>query len=106
MGMKWVYNDGGREEAGFKGTTRDCVTRAIAIATEKPYKEIYDLINTFGKNEKPTILWKRGDNGPEKVVKRSGENRKYKAICCRKIIWQDLGEIFHHLVLEDREKIH
>lgn len=50
--MKFVYNDGGRSEAGFKGTTGDCVCRSIAIATEKPYKEIYDLINEFAKSER------------------------------------------------------
>lgn len=45
--MEFVYNDGGRSEAGFKGTTGDCVCRAIAIATQRPYKEIYDLINEY-----------------------------------------------------------
>ncbi len=52
--MKFVYDDGGREAAGFKGETRDCVCRAIAIATatEKPYKEVYDLINEFAKSER------------------------------------------------------
>ena len=39
--MKQVYNDGG------SGTNkkRDCVVRAIAIATEKPYAEVRDAIN-------------------------------------------------------------
>lgn len=50
--MKWVYDDGGRAEAGFKGTARDCVCRAIAIAAEMPYKEVYDLINEYGKRER------------------------------------------------------
>lgn len=50
--MKFVYNDGGRAEAGFKGTTGDCVCRAIAIATERPYREIYDLINEIAKTER------------------------------------------------------
>lgn len=36
--MQFQYNDGGRAEAGFKGTTGDCVCRAIAIATERPYR--------------------------------------------------------------------
>lgn len=49
--MKWVYDDGGRAAAGFKGITGDCVCRAIAIATGKPYKEIYDLINEYGRAE-------------------------------------------------------
>src|SRR3990167_956397 len=50
--MKFQYNDGGRKEAGFQGTTGDCVTRSIAIVTQKPYKEVYDLINELSKSEK------------------------------------------------------
>lgn len=49
--MKFVFNDGGREAAGFKGDTSDCVCRAIAIAAEKPYKEVYDIINELAKTE-------------------------------------------------------
>lgn len=50
--MKWVFDDGGRAEAGFKGDTGDCVCRAIAIATGQPYKDVYDVINEFGKQER------------------------------------------------------
>lgn len=50
--MQFNYNDGGRADAGFKGTTGDCVCRAISIATEKPYREVYDLINQFSKSER------------------------------------------------------
>ena len=42
--MQHVFNDGGRFEAGYKGTTGDCVARSIAIATGKPYQEIYDAL--------------------------------------------------------------
>lgn len=59
--MKFVYNDGGREAAGFKGSTGDCVCRAIAIATERPYKEIYDLINEYGKAERPNRKTRKGN---------------------------------------------
>lgn len=38
-------HDGGRADAGFRGTTRDCVPRAIAIATGLPYREIYDELS-------------------------------------------------------------
>ena len=41
----YMENDGGREAAGFKGKTGDCVTRAIAIALEKPYSEVYEALN-------------------------------------------------------------
>lgn len=40
--IDFQHNDGGREAAGFKGIAGDCVTRAIAIATERPYKAVYD----------------------------------------------------------------
>lgn len=50
--MKFVYNDGGRAAAGYKGTTGDCVCRAIAIAAERPYKEVYDVINEYAKRER------------------------------------------------------
>lgn len=39
--MKFVLNDGGRAAAGFKGHARDCVTRAIVIASGLPYAEVY-----------------------------------------------------------------
>jgi len=42
MGKVWEYDDGGRKRAGFKGTTGDCVVRAIAIAAELPYQQVYD----------------------------------------------------------------
>lgn len=51
--MEWVRDDGGREVAGFKGTTRDCVTRAIAIATGKPYAEVYAALNALAERERP-----------------------------------------------------
>lgn len=42
--MKHVHNDGGREAAGFKGQAGDCVARAIAIVTGKPYAEVYERL--------------------------------------------------------------
>lgn len=45
----WVYDDGGRAAAGYKGATGDCVTRSIAIATGLPYRHVYDLVNRYGR---------------------------------------------------------
>jgi hypothetical protein len=39
--MNWIYDDGGRAEAGFRGHTGDCVARAVAIASGRPYREVY-----------------------------------------------------------------
>lgn len=49
--QNFVYNDGGRKESGFKGRTSDCVVRAIAIAMQKPYDEVYDAITWYSKAE-------------------------------------------------------
>lgn len=45
MQTQFNYNDGGRRDAGYKGTTGDCVCRAICIATGKPYKEVYEALS-------------------------------------------------------------
>ena len=50
--MEIVFDDGGRIAAGHHGTTGDCVTRAVAIATGKPYREVYDSINEAAGNER------------------------------------------------------
>ena len=46
------YNDGGRNASGYKGLTGDCVVRAIAIVTGKPYQEVYDALNLLGESER------------------------------------------------------
>jgi len=40
----FTFNDGGREAAGYKGKAGDCVCRAIAIAAQLPYQEVYDRL--------------------------------------------------------------
>lgn len=74
--MTWVFNDGGREAAGYKGKTGDCVCRAIAIAAERPYKEVYDLINTCAKSER---------TGSKKRGKSNARTGVYKN-CIRKVM--------------------
>jgi|AGTN01.1.fsa_nt_gi hypothetical protein len=51
--MPWVFDDGGRGAAGFKGSASDCVTRSIAIATGLPYREVYDALNELAATERP-----------------------------------------------------
>lgn len=57
--MNLVINDGGRAAAGFSGTAGDCVTRAIAIATQLPYSEVYDALNDAAQRERPRTGRKR-----------------------------------------------
>lgn len=55
----WVYDDGGRAAAGVRGGQGDCVCRAIAIATGKPYREVFDLILDYAADERPTKSQRR-----------------------------------------------
>lgn len=51
--MRFNYNDGGRVAAGYKGDAGDCVCRAIAIAAQLPYAEVYErLAEGTGKERK------------------------------------------------------
>ncbi len=54
MSADFIYSDGGREAAGYRGTANDCVVRAIATAAEVNYQEVYDAINILGKGERAT----------------------------------------------------
>jgi len=60
--MKYEYNDGGRLIAGYRGSTSDCVTRAIAIVTNKPYQEVYDLVNSYGSQERKSSKQKKSNS--------------------------------------------
>jgi len=75
--MKWIKDDGGRAEAGYKGTTGDCCVRAIAIVTGKPYQEVYDALNEISKEER----WKKRRGKKVKSDARTGvfkrTSRKY-----------------------------
>lgn len=62
-GQRWVYDDGGRAAAGYRGSTGDCVTRAIAIATEMSYQEVYDdlfVLARIGGKKKGTVSPRTG----------------------------------------------
>ena len=71
MKIKHIHNDGGRAEAGFKGTARDCVCRAIAIATNTPYKGVYRELESLGLDDAK----RRGKKG-RKCHPRTGVGRR------------------------------
>lgn len=52
MNAYFRYHDGGRKAAGYKGDASDCVCRAIAIAAEKPYREVYEALNYLASSER------------------------------------------------------
>lgn len=50
--MKLVIEDGGRAASGHRSHTGDCVCRAIATVSGRPYQEIYDALNRLAANER------------------------------------------------------
>jgi hypothetical protein len=69
-GRHWQRNDGGRAAAGYRGDAGDCVVRAIAIATNRPYQEVYDGINALRDSMRQTHRVKKSSarDGVSRVV--------------------------------------
>lgn len=72
IAREYVYDDGGRAAAGFKGETGDCVCRAVAIATEQPYQVVYDALNEMAKRERPGVNSRTGRRRPRSNARTGG----------------------------------
>ncbi len=81
MHSNYVYDDGGRAKAGFKGDTGDCVVRAIAIATGKPYQQVYDELNNLIKNARQTKTARSSSS-------RTGVHRRFYRGYLEKLGWE------------------
>lgn len=78
--MRFVFTDGGRKAAGFTGMTGDCVTRAIAIATERPYIEVYDALNAIAQRHERRGKRKRGISSARTGVHRTTFQRYLQSL--------------------------
>ena len=78
--LLWLQDlrDGWRAESGFKGTTGDCVCRAFAIASNKTYKEVYDLINEISKEYYENVYSKKKFEKKEEPAKDTKEKKTKK----------------------------
>lgn len=65
---RWIYDDGGRLEAGFKGEAGDCVARAIAIVTGRDYREVY---NELAERQAKVSGVRSARNGISKDVRKA-----------------------------------
>lgn len=56
MPLRFVFDDGGREAAGFtkKAKRGDCITRAVAIAAELDYKKVWDDFTAMNAKTRQT----------------------------------------------------
>ena len=72
--IPFTYDAGGREAAGFKGKTGDCVARAVAIASGRPYREVYDRLAEGNAGQRRS----RHDSGDRERSARNGINTRRK----------------------------
>ena len=78
--LPWTYHDGGRDDAGFKGSAYgDCVCRAIAIGTGRPYVEVYGELADVGKTDRLTKRRSKKSHPRTGVYKPT--IRRYLAAC-------------------------
>ncbi len=70
--MNFIFNDGGRKEAGYKGSAGDCGARAMAIALGMDYKSAYNLL---AKANKEMGFAKSARNGIHKNIYDSVLNK-------------------------------
>lgn len=68
--MKWIYSDGGRSRYFKAENVGDCVTRAIALASDTDYKVVYEKLKELADNEKIT------KRNPKKSSVRDGVSKK------------------------------
>jgi hypothetical protein len=77
--MQFIYDDGGRATAGFKGDAGDCVTRAVAIAAQLPYAEVYAALSKGCKTQRLTKRSRAKSSARDGVNTRRKWFRDYMA---------------------------
>lgn len=89
--MKFVYNDGGRQVAGYRGSAGDCGTRALAIALDISYQTAYDLINEESHHDRKS----KRKRGRGKSSARNGvyTNTMRRVMACLGWEWVPLMKI-------------
>lgn len=87
MSGRWVYDDGGREAAGYTGVAADCVTRAICIAFGLDYQTVYDDLASLQAGRTYT-----GRDGKTKTVARSARSGVLREVWKAYVL--DLGGVW------------
>ena len=70
----FIFNDGGRAEAGYKGQTGDCVCRSICIVTGKSYDEVYQALAEGNFTQRKS---KHSKKGKRTAANGINTNRKW-----------------------------
>lgn len=74
---QFIYNDGGRQEAGYKGHTGDCVARSIAIVTGLPYRQVYDRLASGNSTQRRGKRESKSKAGKQTASRGISTSRKW-----------------------------
>lgn len=83
--MKFQFNDGGRQQAGYKGLAGDCVCRAICIATGKPYQEVYDVLSNGNGTQRASKYDRKSKKGKFTASEGINTGRKWFKVYMRSL---------------------
>lgn len=83
--LQFVWDDGGRLRYGYPPFANDCAARAVAIATQLPYQQVYDYINHLARVERVRLFGARS----------SAENGVRLETMQRLLVWE-MGWVWHH----------
>lgn len=75
----FVFNDGGRAAAGYRGFTGDCVVRSVAIVSGRPYQEVYDALSEGCRGQRVTRRSRRKASARDGVHTRRKWFKTYMA---------------------------
>lgn len=79
----WVFDDGGRAAAGFRGKkVGDCICRAIAIAAGKSYRDVHTELTAIGWNTRHAY-WRDADG----LFVPGGEARRRERAYIEQLGW-------------------
>ena len=75
--LGFQFDDGGRSASGFQGGAGDCVVRAIAIAANLPYTQVYEDLGAanfaYAELRNDRLAKRLHQSGPSP---RNGNHRK------------------------------
>ena len=109
------YNDGGRKEAGYKGHTGDCVVRAMAIVSGRPYLKVYDFVGQgmkaagFARSGNAyTAKYKKGKGSPKAAqnkVKQAFGFQKIKQPKGKKLTYSQAHEKYGNCIVSSTRHV-
>lgn len=87
--MDFQYNEGGRRSSKYRPNHYRCVVTAIAIATGKPYTDVYSALNPNN------IITKPSDKTSRYAIQRQMKEAAHRYLLSLGYEWVNTRVLFH-----------